>query len=468
MSLFKRAYVRGVNDELIRLGLARYPVKEAADEIADAVGDQLPVEPSAEPVSPETAADVAATLVDAANKLVSETQGEGLGSEGEQELKTSAAQDLETRAGEQAYHCMLKVAEEVKAAEGSTIEGGDKGNSPAGAAASETQMENANRPEGYANVGVTGVGGTSSGAGRGTGVIGKEQPQPAAPKESPGGSNSVVQQSKMGSLAEIIRKVAMAKHAEGSTIEGGDKGNTMAGATASETKMEERMRPEGYAHLGRPGMGDTDLQVPAGANVGVEQAHPKAPAESPAGALPPSSANSIVENSKTSGEDPFLALFKKTAEEIANFLPATLTSDDKIAHVRRMMGMTPEERSQYLGIIAKEAGATDDQAFTVAEKHAAAARRRYQGNPGRQDRTRANQKTAGELPPALRAAIEKKKDEKGEGKDESEKHEEHEKKESPEYEAREERAAKEEGKEEKKEGADLLSRIRGLSHRAAQ
>jgi hypothetical protein len=459
MSLFKRAYVRGVNDELIRLGLVRYPVKEAADEIADAVGDQLPAEPSAEPVSPETAAEVAATLVDAANKLVSETQGEGLAPEGappmpeEAALKTSAAQDLNTRAGEQAYACMLKVAEEVKQAEGSTILGGDKGNQLAGAVAAETQMENQRRPDGYANVGVSGVGSTSQGAGRGTGIIGKEQPQPAAPKESPGGSNSVVQQSKMGSLREIIQRVAMQKQAEGSTILGGDKGNTLATAPAAETRMEAANRPEGYAELGNTGRGTTELTVPSGANVGVEQAHPKAPAESPAGALPPSSANSIVENSKTSEADPFLVLFKKTAEEVASFLPKTLGDEDKIAHVRRMIGMMPEERSQYLGMLSKDAGATDDQAVALAQKHAEAARRRYAGNPGRQDRTRTNQKQAGELPPALAEALGKKDAVKEETKAEK----------------KEEKAEeKKEKEEEKKEGADLLSRIRSISHRAVQ
>jgi len=454
MSLFKRAYVRGVNDELVRLGLIRYPVKEAADEIADAVGDQLPAEPAGEPVSPETAADVAATLVDAATKLVSETQGEGLAPEGappmpeEAALKTSAAQDLDTRAGTQAYACMMKAAEEVKHAEGSTIEGGDKGNSPTGTAQAEAQMENKNRPEQYANMGVSGVGGTASGAGRGTGIIGNEQPQPAAPKESPSGSNSVIQQSKMGSLREIIQRVALQKQAEGSTIEGGDKGNTMAEAPAAETQMEARNRPEGYAHLGRPGMGETDLTVPTGANVGVEQAHPNAPAESPPGALPPSSANSIVENSKTSETDPFLTLFKKTAEEVAAFLPKTLADEDKIAHVRRMIGMNDVERTEYLGVIAKEAGATNDQAFAIAEKHASvSSRRRYQGNSGRQDRTRSNQKQAGELPPALQAVIDAKKN----GDNGDKKDEEHEKKEK---------------EEEKKEGSDLLSRIRAIRHTA--
>ena len=455
-SMFKRAYTRGINDELIRLGLARFSTKEAADEIADAVGDQLPQEPAAEPVSPETAAEVAATLVDAANKLVQETQGAGLTEDAEAPmpeeaaLKTSAAQDLDTRSQEQAYDCMVKAAAEAKYAEGSNIEGGDKGNSPTGAPAAETQMENKNRPEGYANLGVSGVGGTSSGAGRGTGVIGDEQPQPVQPGESPSGSNSVIQQSKMGSLRALIQKVALAhKHAEGSTIMGGDKGNTMGESPFAETQMEAANRPMGYAEHS---VGTTELTVPAGANIGIEQAHPVQPGASPAGSTPPGSANSIVAQSKTSAEDPFMVLFKKTAEEVAPYLPGNMPDDEKIAHVRHMMGMDGGERTQYVAMLAKEAGALDDQAVAVATKHAEE-RRRYSGNPGRTDRTRSNQKQAGELPEALRAAIEKK-----EGKGEEKKDENpfgaHEKSETP---------AEEKKEEEKKEGSDLISRIRAIS-----
>jgi len=454
-SLFKRAFARGVNDELVRLGLARYSTKEAADEIADAVGDQMPAEPAAEPVSPETAAEVAATLVDAAGKLVQGTQGAGLTPDPnmpmpeEAALKTSAAQDLDTRSTEQAYFCMVKAAEEVKHAEGSNIEGGDKGNSPVGTAAAEAQMENQNRPEGYANVGVQGVGGTSSGVGRGTGVIGKEQPQPIQPGESPDGSNSVIQQSKMSSLQSIIRKVAMQhKAAEGSTIEGGDKGNTMAQSPFAETQMEARNRPMGYAEHS---VGTTQLVVPPGANIGVEQANPVQPGASPAGSTPPGSANSIVEQSKTSA---FMELFGSTAQEVGPYLPNTLTEDEKVAHVRHMMGMSGQERTQYVGLLMKNAGATDDVALGAAQKHANA-RQRHQGNPGRQDRTRANQKTAGDLPAALQAAIDKKED--GPSA-------EHEKKETPLFEAKEEHEAKEKDeKGEKKEGADLISRLRSIS-----
>lgn len=455
MSLFKRAYARGINDELVRLGIVRYPTKLAADEVADAVGDQMPAEPAGEPVSPETAADVAATLVDAANKLVEETGGAGM-AEGEappmpeeEALKTSAAKDLATRAYEQGYACMVKAAQEKQAA-GSTIEGGDKGNEMVGAPAGETQMEAKNRPEGVHVMGVQGVGQTESPAGRGEGVVGAETiPAPQSPGESPAGDNTVIEQSKAGELRAIIQKVAM-----GSTIAGGDKGNTLgqAAATTGEGKLEGDRRPEGYAHKGVQAVGQSDH--PAGKGVGVvgaEQPHPHQPGESPAGAVPGGSGNTVVQQSTAAKEgsaDPFMALFKKTAEEVGAHLPGSLSEDEKVGHIRRLMGLNDTERNQYIGLLHKDAGATDDQAVDAAQKHAEATceRRRYENPYGhkREDRTRSNQKQAGELPPALKDAIEAKK---GNG------------------EAKEEEAKDEPKKdEEKKEGqVDLLSRIRQIS-----
>jgi len=470
MSLFKRAYVRGVNDELIRLGYVRYPTKLAADEIADAVGDQMQEDPAAalgaagpeeagppagEPVSPETAAEVAATLVDAANKLVEETSGAGLAPEGEmpapaeEELKTSAAQDLNSRAAWQAEALMYKSAEETKLALGSTIEGGDKGNFMQESPFGETVMENSNRPEGKY---VLGVGNTTYPVGEG--AVGTEEAHPEGPSESPAGSNSVIEQSKMGmTLRNIIRKVA-SEGMRGSTYRGGDTGgNSLAHAAAitGEGQLEAKQRPEGYA-MGARGQGWGS--VPSSAVVGTEQPHPHQPGETPGGS------NSITSASKVGAVDPFIALFQKTANEVASFLPGNMPEEQKIAHIRQMMGMTDTERNEYIGIMHKTAGATDDQAVEVAVKHAECARdrHRYESAYGhkREDRRRSNMKTGGELPPALAAAIAKKN-----GNGDSD---EHEKKEDSALEAKEEAAEKKVEKEdEKKEGADLLSRIRRIS-----
>lgn len=448
MSLFKRAFTRGINDELTRLGLIRYATKEAADAIADAVGDQIPTEPSNESVSPETAADVAATLVDAANTLIEETGGAGISENApsmpaEEALKTSSARDLDTRAYEQAYSVMVKAAEETKEAVGSTIEGGDKGNAMTDSPAGETQMEAKNRPDGKYVMGVQGVGGTESPAGRCEGVVGSETiPAPESPGESPAGSNSVIEQSKAGALREIIQKIAM-----GTTIEGGDKGNTLAqaGALTGEGKLEADRRPEGYAEGAR---GQGWGPVPNAAVVGSEQPHPDMPGQGVTGS------NSVTNASKTSAEDPFITLFKKTAEEIAPHLPVSLSEDEKIGHIRHCMGLNDTERNQYIGLLHKDAGATDDEAVSAAEKHAACSReRKHYKNPygrTRTDRTRSNQKTGAELtsaqeklPEALKNAIKAKGN--GENKEAPA-----EKKETP--------------MEEKKEGqVDLLTRIRAIS-----
>jgi hypothetical protein len=468
MSLFKRAYARGINDELVRLGIVRYATKEAADAVADAVGDQMPAEPAGEPVSPETAADVAATLVDAANKLVEETGGAGMAAEEappmpeEEALKTSAAKDLATRAHEQGYAVMVKAAEETKVAVGSTIEGGDKGNDMTDTPAGETQMEAARRPQGKYVMGVQGVGNTESPAGRGEGVVGAETiPAPEAPGETPSGDNTVIEQSKAGELRAIIQKVAM-----GSTISGGDKGNTlgMAAGVTGEGKLEADRRPEGYAHKGVQAVGQSDH--PAGKGVGVvgaEQPHPHQPGESPAGSTPGGSGNTVVQHSTAAKEgsaDPFLALFRKTAEEVGAHLPTSLSEDEKVGHIRKLMGLNDDERNQYIGLLHKDAGATDDEAVEAAQKHAECTRerRRYENPYGRkrEDRTRSNQKTGAELTPgqeklpdALKNAIKAKG---GNGEDTSAKEEPSKKEEPPMKE------------EEKKEGqVDLLARIRQIS-----
>jgi hypothetical protein len=461
MSIFKRAYVRGVNDELVRLGHLRWPSKTAADAIADAVGDQMPVEPAAEGVSPETAADVAATLIDSANKLVEESGGMPEAAAPEEEaLKTSAAQDLATRAGQQAYAIMVKAAEETKQAVGSTIEGGDKGNKMTDTPAAETEMEAKNRPE---MIHVVGEGNTQSGAGRGTGVVGKEDvgadTPDGAPNETPSGSNSALEQSKMGTLREIIQKVAM-----GSTIEGGDKGNKGTDATAAETIQEFQRRPEGYAENM---LAQSDLPVTPAATVGTEQAQPIQPGESPAGSTPGEAGNSNVQwsnESKTgAAEDPFIALFRKTAEMVGGSLPTSLDEEQKIAHLRQMMGMTDAERAEYIGLLHKEAGSTDDEAVNAAKTAACKMRdhrSRYSGNPGRKDRRSSNQKTAAELPAALKEQAEKMKN-KAEKKDNGEK------KDEKEDNGEKKEMAGEEMPAALKEGSDLLSRIRRVSQQGA-
>lgn len=346
MSLYKRAFVRGVNDELIRLGYARYPSKTAADEVADAVGDQIPVEPEAQEVPPAVAADVATTLVDAANTLVEATGANANPDVVEEAAKESAAADIDTRAHNQAYAVMVKSAQQSKMAMGSTIEGGDKGNDMAQAIQAETVMENKNRPEGAY---VAGVGNTAFPVGVGnvgTETVGTPNIS-GSPHNTPAGTNSLIEQSqKQGSLQAVIQKIAAGM---GSTIEGGDKGNTLAqaGAVTGEGKIEAQRRPEGYAVAG---VGNTQFPVGKGV-IGSEQAHPDQPNQTPGGAAG-NGGNSVVEwsgaNADGSTKNAYISLFRDTAEKTANYLPVHMTEEVKIAHIRRMMGMNDIERGQYL------------------------------------------------------------------------------------------------------------------------
>lgn len=494
MSLTQRAFARGINDELVRHGIIRYRDKVAADEIADAVGDQMPQEPAAEPVSPETAADVAATLVDAANKLVEETGAAGLAEEGappmaeEEELKTSAAQDLDTRAHNQAYACMVKAAQEVKMGMGSTIEGGDKGNTLSDAAATtgEGKVEADRRPDLYANVGVDGVGDTSHPAGRDAGAqVGTEEAHPDQPGASdagavpPASGNTVVEQSKSSSLRAIIQKVAM-----GTTIEGGDKGNTLdqAAALTGEGKLEADRRPTGYAHMGKDNVGQTETPIGRDpqSSVGHEMDHPDKPKESPAQSTPDAGAgNTVVEQSQASKTGAaYMELFTEVAQKTASLLPQNLDQDTKIAHIRQMMGLTDTEQTEYIGLLHKEAGATDDEVIEATEKAAKCMRshrQRYSGNPNRANRLRTNQKTGAELTPAqeklpdaLKNAIKNKSsnggsDNGGDNKPPPPPKKDETKAEGEGGGGKKEEAGKEMPFEEKKEGADLLARIRHIS-----
>jgi hypothetical protein len=56
---------------------------------------------------------------------------------------------------------------------------------------------------------------------------------------------------------------------------------------------------------------------------------------------------------KSAADEAFMAIFKKTAEEVGPYLPTALSADDKVAHVRRMMGLNESERGEYLKALAK-------------------------------------------------------------------------------------------------------------------
>ena len=334
--LFQRALVSGVNQKLIQSGHVSYMSKEAAALATDTVADHV--------FSPhEVFADgrgvphekIAATI-DGLLKVSSEIK-QRYGDQEDQNLKLAASNDLGTVGAHEVHRLMVKAAEESMGGGsplGSTLMGGEKGNDQAQSPNAEAQMDNAQRPQGEYNVE------TGEQADAGRGPVGEEAPVDKGPANSPAGENSVTQASKMGSLQDLLSKIAM-----GSNYEGGDKGNKpgQAAAVTDEGKMDNTLRPEGYAN---DGVGSANHPTPATATVGQEQAHPEKPKNSPEGS------NSVT---KMSHDEMFVELFKKTAEEIHGKLPDGMSDDQKVAAIRHMMVMTPDERGVYIGGLTKSA-----------------------------------------------------------------------------------------------------------------
>ena len=322
MTMFKQAYARGVALAVIQGGRAQFEDGGDAIKIADYIAERLDFDPA----NPgDATAKIANTVIDASNQMRQQRPGFKAASFN----RIDNQEDLMKVAQANATH-LMETAE--KQAEGSTIEGGDKGNSQAESPQGETKMDAAQRPPGYAedSRGKTEVD-TRPGA------VGKEQDQPNRPHESPSGENSVTEQSRTASLSDLMRKVA-----EGTTIMGGDKGNEEP--TTAEGKMDMAQRPHGYAVLPTQGaLGELMGQAKGPAIIGRETPQPNSPGESPNGA------NSVTQHSaKAAAEDPWITVFKKTAAECVPYLPATLSEDEKVAHVRACMGMQVAEKAAYL------------------------------------------------------------------------------------------------------------------------
>ena len=200
--LFKRAYVRGLNAELIRAGVAQYPSKEAADYAADYVADTCDMaDPYTEPthVTKEASLILCENLVKAGAYLCEEAGGVY-----QPDLtKTAQATDPVDLANSDAWAVLEKCAAET----GSLMEGGDNPNDlPADAGTNaEAALEQARRPENYANLGEDGVGGYER---KGQGSVGTEEAHPEKPKATEEGSNSAIENTSKHS-SWLRRKLGM-------------------------------------------------------------------------------------------------------------------------------------------------------------------------------------------------------------------------------------------------------------------
>lgn len=352
MGLFKRAAIRGVAYEMVRQGVCAFPTKEAMEEAADAVADAHPEMPETSPEgghSPEELAEAAQQLMEIAHALMEQAGAAGgppmeeggppsmppspeAAKEAEELSKTAAASDYETVAQEMAIGCMEKAAAEVKAAaSGALIQGGDKGNDPSQAAqhGEIAALDKKQRPEGMYHVG---QGKTDMDLM--AGHIGDVSKHPGGPANSPSGTNSVNSDaSKSAALKKIANKLV-------GLHDGTDK-NKLTDAAKVDTlaQLDHKNRPQGTYLVGQ---GNANFSEPQAHRVGKEMPHPNGPKNSPSGT------NSVIEASKTSEEDAFLVLFKKTAEDVGPALPKSLSDDEKVAAISRMIGFDRDARQAYI------------------------------------------------------------------------------------------------------------------------
>ncbi len=417
--MFKNAYVRGIQTALINQGIAAFPDKVTADKVADYIADRVNIDLT-NGVPREVTHKIATDIVAASDWIAKQP-----GFKAAAWNKLASWDDVVKLADDNATQLM------EKAAEGSTIEGGDKGNDEPQAPAGETKMDVKQRPPGYAtdSRGETDVD-TRPGA------VGKEEEQPNAPKETDKKDNSPQEQSRTASvtLQNLFRKAA-----EGSTIMGGDKGNTPTEVTHAEGKMDQTQRPVGYATFGVKGvgsLGEVMKQMTGAAIIGRETAHPNAPASTDKKTNSP-----LQTTAKAAEEDPYIALFKKTASEIHEYLPATYDEDAKIATVRACMGLTTEEKARYLVGLQKEAA--DKTAATPPAVPPGSRSDNYQqhspeathSRPGAYDGRKGNQGTKsaedGGFPPFMKKEEKKDGDSDKDDKEKSEKKDDGDKKDLP-------------------------------------
>lgn len=373
MGLFKRAAARGVAHELVRQGIIAFPSKEAMDEAADAVADGPPAEgmpemSSDEGHSPEQLAEVANKLMEIAHALMEQAgasapgaggmppglEHEGAAPEGPPPspeaakaamdlTKTASEADYESLAADIAVECMEKAAEEAKVASGGAlVQGGDKGNDASQAAqhGEVAALDKKQRPEGMYH---HGAGKTELETMQGH--LGDLSKNPAGPANTPGGSNSVSSDagsSKAAGLDAQLKKIANKLVG----LHDGEDKNKLTDAAKIDTlaALDHKNRPQGKYLVG---VGKANFSEPQAHRIGHEEPHPNAPKNSPSGT------NSVIQASKTSEEDAFLVLFKKTAADVGPYLP-TMSDDEKVAAISRMIGYDHDARQSYLNTLHAE------------------------------------------------------------------------------------------------------------------
>lgn len=349
-SLFKRAFVRGLNTELIRAGAIAYPSKEASDFAADYIADNSGMpDPHASPA--EVTVKVAQALCD---NLVQASQNICKEAGGYQPELTKTATD--TSPQDAAIAGAWEVMEKAAADTGALIEGGEVPNDQPAAAGenAEAALEANQRPENYANLGETGVGNYERKA---QGAVGTEEQHPEKPGATGEGANSNTETTAKHSadLESIVKQAVM-----GLMEPGKDSNDMPAAATENaEAAQEQARRGENYANKGEAGVGRSEMVPAKGDQVGTEQKHPEAPKATDTGKT-----NVPLEHVKSSA---YVEVFKEAATSLVPYLPKDMEDAQKVAHVKAAMGFETNERAQYLENLYTTLGAKKEAAESVRD-----------------------------------------------------------------------------------------------------
>lgn len=365
MSLFKRAAVRGMAHELVRRNVITFPSKRAMEEAADAVADASPMPemaPEGEGHSPEQVAEIAQKLIDVGHALMAQAgigphpgapagapplpvegappEAAAAAKEAAYLMKEAAFTSVEDLASQAAVSVMEKTAAETKVAnpKGALMHGGDAQNTPGEAAKNDSvaALDQKQRPAGAHH---TGVGKTELETSKGE--LGHQGAATVTPSNSPSGTNSVNSDAHKAAglkLREAIKQSASTLIGVASPSATKNKEHDAA-KSDSVAALDLKNRPDGAYHVGQ---GNTNIGEDAAARVGKEQAHPKAPSNSPSGT------NSVIQASKLSEEDLYLALFDKCAADVGPYLPPSFSDVEKVAAIKDMIGLDRTGRQAYI------------------------------------------------------------------------------------------------------------------------
>lgn len=311
-TLFNRAYVRGLNAELVRSGAIQYPTKEAADQAADYVADRSGMpDVYAQPgdVTLKVAGDLCTMLVRASETLCKQAGHVDAGL-----AKTAASLDPQALAAQEAFALMQKVAYE-----------NETPNTPEEAAqhSSGARLDQHNRPTGYAN---TGVGNYED---KGKGAVGVEEEAHRGDRVE--GSNSAEETSK----AAMASAIARLKQASGLPYYGQPNTPGAAAQHSDGAKLDQHNRPAGYAHKGVDGVGKSDVKATGSAIIGKEEAAHRGDRVSGSNSVTPLAKSAMV-------------AFDKTAAATIAFLPNEMGDAEKVAHINAMLPLSAGGRAKYL------------------------------------------------------------------------------------------------------------------------